>query len=195
MFSEFVNIVKKQGLINRENSGDIGDKFDIDFKKWKTDLEKTGHVDINKLLYRKMFTKIINCSNYIAVNGRIGLAHFVITNEKTHRLLFNRLDDIRELRFYVSNELEDSDMIIGRKNDSTQPGILLFFNESDADIAKRVFSEQDPYGEEDWENNDVKDIRLTTIGEKKYINLPYEFISTGFFPEKQFFYIKIINND
>lgn len=190
--SEFVKKAKIEGLKNREKSN-IGNKFDLDFKKWETDLKKTGSDNIQLALIRRLFAKINNCSSYIASDGRIGPAQFVITNEKTHKL-FEDFIGVGFMRYYVCNELEDCDIILGRKNDYTQPGIILIVNENNSMTSKRVFSEQDPYGEEDW-GYDIKEISLTTIGDKKYVDLSYEFVSIGFFPEKQFYCIKIINNE
>jgi hypothetical protein len=197
IYSEFTKMAKIEGLLNRDKSK-MGDKFDIDFKKWEIDLKKTGSDNIPNALLRRLVAKINNCSNFIATDGRIGPAQFVITNEKTHNFFERYSENYMNLgfiRYYINNELEDCDIILGRKNESTQPGVLFIMNENNIGLSKRVFSEQDPYGEEDWDNGNIEDIELITIGDKKYIDLAYSFVPIGFYPEKQFYYIHLINND
>ena len=72
-------------------------------------------------------------------------------------------------KFIVDEQLEDGRLILGRKNDFSQPGIILVINE-----------------------NSLKDI-VYNNDEKPFVNLIYSFTEVGFHSEKQFLTINIKN--
>jgi len=80
--------------------------------------------------HKQLLSKMINCSTYIATNGRIGPAHFILIPHKYYQKLSDLIIDgkIGGMKIIPTNLLNDK-MIFGRKNDETQPGIFLFLDE------------------------------------------------------------------
>jgi hypothetical protein len=91
----------------------------------------------NDRLSRSIIAKFISLSNYIANNGRIVPAQYVISNFKTYNYILNNLDPIdltydKKGNFFIDNghtpylidDLIDDDIIIfGRKTQNDQSGV------------------------------------------------------------------------
>lgn len=155
---EFTNIIKELSKKSRNK-----DSFDIDIDKWKE--SDPSIVFDNHIITRKIVAKIHNCMNYIATNGRIGSGRFIIINDKTFEFLYHIIDEWifnLNIKFVINKELEDSDLIMGRKNEIDQPGVVLVLDEKSLyDISK----------------------------DGKTINLKYNFSINGFKPENQYYLI------
>lgn len=170
---EFIRMIKEEGLKNRKN--DSADehfkenKFDINIEKMRENYVDSDEETTKHGILRHVIARINNCSNFIAAFGRIGPAHYVITNEKTNDFLFeSEMSFGNHLKFYVDKELKDEDIILGRKNGVDQPGVVLIINENS----------------------------INNVGEyngKKYVKLDYTFSVNGFQPQHQYFLIKKIN--
>ena len=83
--------------------------------------------DIDK---RRLMSRMISCGSYIATNGRIGPAHFVLVPYYYYEKLSDLIDErgIGSMQIYPTNLLTDK-MIFGRKPDDSQAGIFLFLDE------------------------------------------------------------------
>ncbi len=106
--------------------------FDINMRdiKLKCKLEK-------KSVSRNIISKLMMASNYIAAIGRFGPAQWILSNSNTYKYILENIES-DDLTFsnnimtfgnipYVVNDLIDDDiMLLGRKNDSTSPGLHCF---------------------------------------------------------------------
>lgn len=79
---------------------------------------------------RQLMSRMISCGSYIAVNGRIGPAHFVFVPHLYYKKLQNYITDgkLTSMDIFPTNLLTDK-MIFGRKNEDNQAGIFLFLDE------------------------------------------------------------------
>jgi len=85
----------------------------------------TSYIDRKRLMHR-----MISCGNYIAVNGRIGNANFVLVPHSYYKKLYEFINErgIGDIQIFPTNLLTDR-MIFGRKNINEQSGIYLFLDE------------------------------------------------------------------
>jgi len=106
------------------------DRLDIDIDKIKTECEGN-----REKMSRFVMSKCINSSNIIAVNGRIGNAHWISSNRKTYNYLINYFDsfsydgkkiNIGNIQFNINDSVDDDILLIGRKNSIDQPGVHCF---------------------------------------------------------------------
>jgi len=79
---------------------------------------------------RQLISRMISCGSYIAVNGRIGPAQFVLVPYFYYNNLFSYITDgkLTNMDIMPTNLLSDK-IIFGRKNSEDQPGIFLFLDE------------------------------------------------------------------
>jgi hypothetical protein len=195
LFDEYIDKTITLSKKNRET--ELGEKFDITLKKWEDEWKESfamaSEEEIKKSKLRKIISKLNSCSSYIAMNGRIGPAQFVITNQKTYDFLKEILDDyvdnLGNMRIHISDKVEDGDILLGRKNEIHIPGVILVIMQGEDKLATRIISEADPYGEEDWNDEGGKTIDIRELNKESIAS--YDFIEIGFFPEKQFYMIKI----
>ena len=117
---------------NNRDQFKTNEKFDINIKKW---LENCGSIDtgeIDRYLTRAIISKINNCRNYINYFGNLGLGQFIIVNENTHNYLHNIMKEElfnTGVEVLVNNKVENNTILIGRKNEIKQPGVLLVIND------------------------------------------------------------------
>ncbi len=101
------------------------DSYNERVREHKTVKEISTELDI-----RQLVSRIISCGSYIATNGRIGPAHFVLLPNKYYNKLLPYITDFKLASMYViSTDLLIDKIILGRKNDDNQPGIFLFLDE------------------------------------------------------------------
>jgi hypothetical protein len=161
---EFVEIAEKQGDINRNSiysliNPDGSSKLDANIKKIMEDSNSQSNLS----LLRKVATKLNNISNYIALDGKIGPGKYIISNKKTNEFLSNLYSSsIKFFDLIIDESLKDGKIIMGRKNNINQPGIMLAINKNS------------------FENIVYKD-------GKSFIDLKYKFSANGYNPEK-FYY-------
>jgi hypothetical protein len=72
-----------------------------------------------------IISKILMCSNLIAMDGRIGPAKSVIFGKKLLPYLKNEDNHALFLKYYYSDILDDDKVIICNSNNIDQPGLLL----------------------------------------------------------------------
>lgn len=79
---------------------------------------------------RQLMSRMISCGSYIAVNGRIGPAHFVLVPHYYYKKLQNFIIDgkLTSMNIFPTNLLTNK-IIFGRKNKDIQAGIFLFLDE------------------------------------------------------------------
>ena len=81
-----------------------------------------------------LIQKINILSSLIAVDGRVGGANTIITNE----YYYNILKDKEDINFIIDNDLTNK-IYIYRNNSSDQPGIVLCYNDSSFNIVSIGF--------------------------------------------------------
>jgi len=79
---------------------------------------------------RQLISRMISCGSYIAVNGRIGPAQFVLVPYHYYKKLFSYITEgkLTNMDIIPTDLLKDK-MIFGRKNKDEQSGIYLFLDE------------------------------------------------------------------
>jgi hypothetical protein len=141
---------------------------------------------------RKLVTKIAHASNYIATEGRVGPAQFLITNGGlaaalqdiagyTINPLKSKLNgqgqlypvgSIGDISIYVDPYMKynDNRIVIGRKNNPDQPGIIFV-----------------PY----LMAQSISIISEATFAPRMLLRSRYAITEVGWFPQKQFMTIKV----
>jgi hypothetical protein len=202
LFNEISQTISKQIVSNIENLAELNRTNNIDATKldFNVDvfLSGTTGTTSHQVLVRKLIAKVYNASNYIAVDGRIGAAQYVITNGN---LAYTLLDDqnknynepsnyiititqitqiypigqLGNLTIYVDSYMrwDDNRIFLGRKNEPDQPG-QLFVNLTLLHKLKTV--------------NINNESRLQSTSR-------YALVNTGLSPEKQFYSIHITDTN
>lgn len=136
---EFIKKVTKLGQAHRKSES-FSDRLDIIV----SDIKKKNENEIG----RKIISKLISNSSFIAVEGRIGPSHWYICNSKTYsyiikyignsvNLVYNKDNQIMidSTPFIINNLVEDGIIITGRKNNLDQTGVhCLILTDSDGYI-------------------------------------------------------------
>jgi len=83
--------------------------------------------------YRKIISKILMCSNIIAMDGRIGPAKSILYGKKLIPYINNAINqfgsnNINGLIAHYSDLVDDDKVIVCRSNNIDQPGLLLIDN-------------------------------------------------------------------
>jgi hypothetical protein len=170
---KFIEIISDLGEKNRELAHIKN--FDINI----SDMKKK-QMDIS----RGIIAKIHNISNYIATQGRIGPAQYIISNYKTYSYILKYLGNVNilfknnelwigNIKYIIdiNNNVEEDTILIGRKNSIDQPGVhCLILTDENGDILFDEF---------------VEPINYT----KTYI-MYYKIVELGFHPQSQYYKIK-----
>ena len=143
---------------------------------------------------RKLITKLAHASNYIATEGRIGPAQFAITNGGLAASLMDiagytvnpvksklngqgqlyPVGTIGEIQIYVDpyQRYNDNRIVLGRKNNPDQPGLIFV-----------------PY----LMAQSISVISEATFAPRMLLRSRYAITDVGFFPEKQFMAIYVVD--
>ena len=143
---------------------------------------------------RKLVTKIAHASNYIATEGRVGPAQYVITNGGLAAALSDiagytinplkskmnasgqlyPVGSIGDISIYVDPYMKynDNRIVLGRKNNPDQPGIIFV-----------------PY----LMAQSISIISEATFAPRMLLRSRYAVAEVGWFPQKQFMTIKVID--
>lgn len=81
---------------------------------------------------RRIITKVIACSNLIAVDGRIGPGKSVIIGENNwvyFKYIESKYGGISNMSLIYDNNIDSNKIIVARDNSSNHPGILVVENE------------------------------------------------------------------
>jgi len=198
---QIVNKLFEMGNLNRgvapENvTSNISDGkiFDFDVTAYLTAAPggETSHA-----IQRKLISKIMNASNFIATEGRVGPAQFIVTNGKYAAVLhdiagytinptkskFNGagqlypVGTIGDITIYVDPYMRynDNRILIGRKNAADQPGIVFC-----------------PY----LMAQSISLISEATFAPRMLLRSRYAIAELGWYPQKQYMTVKVydINN-
>jgi len=144
---------------------------------------------------RKLITKMVHASNYIATEGRVGPAQFVVTNGGLAASLMDiagytinplkskisgqgqlyPVGQIGDISIYVDPYMKynDNRIVIGRKNNPDQPGLIFI-----------------PY----LMAQSISVISEATFAPRMLLRSRYAIADVGFFPEKQYMTIVVTDN-
>jgi hypothetical protein len=196
---QIVNKIFEMGDLNRTNaplatgtySSAISGQtlFDLDTK-----YASTGNVggETTHAVQRKLITKIAHASNYIATEGRVGPAQYLITNGGlaaalqdiagyTINPLKSKMNSqgqlypvgsIGDISIYVDPYMRynDNRIVLGRKNNPDQPGIIFV-----------------PY----LMAQSISIISEATFAPRMLLRSRYAVTEVGWYPQKQFMTIKV----
>jgi hypothetical protein len=145
---------------------------------------------------RKLITKMVHASNYIATEGRVGPAQFAVTNGGLAAALMDiagytinpvkskisgqgqlyPVGQIGDISIYVDPYMRynDNRIVLGRKNNPDQPGLIFV-----------------PY----LMAQSVSVISEATFAPRMLLRSRYAIADVGFFPEKQYMTIVVTDNN
>jgi hypothetical protein len=145
---------------------------------------------------RKLITKMVHASNYIATEGRIGPAQFAVTNGGLAASLMDiagytinpvkskitgqgqlyPVGQIGDISIYVDPYMKynDNRIVVGRKNNPDQPGLIFI-----------------PY----LMAQSISVISEATFAPRMLLRSRYAIADVGFFPEKQYMTIVVTDNN
>ncbi len=164
--------------------------FDLDTEYATTSGQVGG--ETTHAVQRKLITKIVHASNYIATEGRVGPAQYLITNGGlaaslqdiagyTINPVKSKLNgqgqlypvgSIGDISIYVDPYMRynDNRIVLGRKNNPDQPGIIFV-----------------PY----LMAQSISVISEATFAPRMLLRSRYAVTEVGWFPQKQFLTIKV----
>jgi hypothetical protein len=141
---------------------------------------------------RKLVTKMLHASNFIATEGRVGPAQFAVTNGGLAAAIMDivgytinpvksklngqgqlyPIGQVGEIQVYVDPNMrfDDNRIVLGRKNNPDQPGLIFI-----------------PY----LMAQSVSIISEATFAPRMLLRSRYAIADVGFFPEKQYMTIKV----
>lgn len=194
---EIVQAVKKLGELNRSShtTPKVGtvSKFDFDVDTYFTGGIAPGG-ETTHSAQRKLLAKVNNASNYIANEGRVGPAQYIITNGNLASVIQDiagytlnpvvggsnlntngqlyPVGKVGNMTLYVDPYMrwDDNRIFLGRKNSVDQPGLLFL-----------------PY----LMAQSISLISEATWAPRMLIRSRYAVADVGFFPEKQFMAIHV----
>jgi hypothetical protein len=196
---QIVAKIFEMGSLNRQNAplanilaGTITNQtiFDLD-----TDYAATSGAvggETTHAVQRKLITKIAHASNYIATEGRVGPAQYLITNGGLAAALQDiagytinpvrsklngqgqlyPVGTIGDIAIYVDPYMRynDNRLVLGRKNNADQPGIIFV-----------------PY----LMAQSISVISEATFAPRMLLRSRYAVAEVGWFPQKQFMTIQV----
>lgn len=145
---QVVSKIFEMGDLNRQSAPGYGTGttvFDLNVDTYLGATASPGG-ETSHAVQRKLVTKILHASNYLATEGRVGPAQFVVTNGRLAAALADiagytinpvkskvnaagqlyPMGTIGDVQIYVDPYMlyNDNRMLIGRKNNPDQPGIV-----------------------------------------------------------------------
>ncbi len=169
--------------------------FDLDTSYVSQGIATLGG-ETTHAVQRKLITKIAHASNYIATEGRVGPAQYLITNGGLAAALSDisgytinpvkskmnasgqlyPVGSIGDISIYVDPYMRynDNRIVLGRKNNPDQPGIIFV-----------------PY----LMAQSISVISEATFAPRMLLRSRYAVTEVGWFPQKQFMTIKVVDQD
>lgn len=198
---EIVGKIRSLALKNRSSytapkDASGNSKFDLDVTAYLTgSLAPQG--ETTHSIQRKLIAKINNASNFIATDGRVGPAQYLVTNGNLASVIQDiagytinpvnagklntngqlyPMGNVGNIAIYVDPYMrwDDNYIYLGRKNSVDQPGLLFI-----------------PY----LMAQSISLISETTWAPRMLIRSRYAVADIGFFPEKQFMAIKVTDTN
>jgi hypothetical protein len=201
---QIVAKIFEMGDLNRTNSAPLKSGFtvlnatastifdlDTNYASGNTVGGETTHA-----VQRKLITKMVHASNYIATEGRVGPAQFAVTNGGLAAALMDiagytinptkskingsgqlyPVGQIGDIQIYVDPYMKynDNRIVIGRKNNPDQPGIVFV-----------------PY----LMAQSISLISEATFAPRLLLRSRYAVAEVGWYPEKQFMTINVVDTD
>ncbi len=171
-----------------------GTIFDLDVDDYLSGLTVPGG-ETSHAVQRKLITKVSNASNFIATEGRVGPAQFLVTNGNLAAALQDiagytvnpvksklngngqlyPVGTIGDIQIYVDpyQKYNVNEIIIGRKNNPDMPGIVFI-----------------PY----LMAQNISIISEATFAPRMLLRSRYAVGELGFFPQKQYYKIKVYDS-
>jgi len=204
---EIVGKIRHLALKNRvsytapKSPDGVTSKFDLDVDTYIATLGGAGFGgamgETTHSIQRKLIAKINNASNFIATDGRIGPAQYIVTNGNLASVIQDiagytinpvnagklntngqlyPMGNVGNIAIYVDPYMrwDDNYMYLGRKNSVDQPGLLFI-----------------PY----LMAQSISLISEATWAPRMLIRSRYAVADIGFFPEKQFMAIKVTDSN
>jgi hypothetical protein len=195
---EIVNKLFAMGDLNRQTAPNYAPAtpnvpstiFDYDVNAYLSTYAPGG--ETRQSLQRGLITKVKNASNYIATEGRVGYASFIVTNGTLATVLTEGVNyelnkesgsqsapgqlypmgKVAGLTVYVDPYMlyNDNRILIGRKNNPDQPGVVFV-----------------PY----LMAQSIKLISEATFAPRMLLRSRYAVTEVGFFPQKQYMTILV----
>ena len=192
---QIVAKIFEMGNLNRDNAptktSDGTPLFDLDTAYAGNVGGETTHA-----VQRKLITRIAHASNFIATEGRVGPAQYLITNGGLAAALQDvagytinpvksklngqgqlyPVGSIGDIAIYVDPYMRynDNRIVLGRKNNADQPGIIFV-----------------PY----LMAQSISVISEATFAPRMLLRSRYAVAEVGWFPQKQFMTIKVTDDD
>ena len=207
---QIVSKIFEMGELNRANAPAASSKvqgfagtianmtiFDLD-TAYATSTTNGGYIggETTHAVQRKLITKIAHASNYIATEGRVGPAQYLITNGGLAAALQDiagytinpvrsklngqgqlyPVGTIGDIAIYVDPYMRynDNRIVLGRKNNPDQPGIIFV-----------------PY----LMAQSISVISEATFAPRMLLRSRYAVAEVGWFPQKQFMTIKVADDN
>jgi hypothetical protein len=202
---QIVSKIFEMGELNRTNSAPLKGSFtsagtagatattifdlDTNYASFGVGGETTHAVQ------RKLITKMVHASNFVATEGRVGPAQFAVTNGGLAAALMDiagytinptkskingsgqlyPVGQIGDIQVYVDPYMKynDNRIVIGRKNNPDQPGIIFV-----------------PY----LMAQSISLISEATFAPRLLLRSRYAVAEVGWYPEKQFMTISVVDN-
>ena len=192
---QIVAKIFEMGDLNRKSApkrGTTDSIFDLDTTYAAT---KVGG-ETTHAVQRKLITKIVHASNYIATEGRVGPAQYLVTNGGLAATLQDvagytinptksklngngqlyPVGQIGDITIYVDPYMkyDDNRIVLGRKNNPDQPGIIFV-----------------PY----LMAQSVNIISEATFAPRMLLRSRYAVTEVGWYPQKQYMTVKVTDVD
>jgi hypothetical protein len=197
---QIVDKLFEMGDLNRESApGYVNDQsttvFDLNVDEYLGATASPGG-ETSHAVQRRLVTKILHASNYLATEGRVGPAQFVVTNGRLAAALADisgytinptkssvnstgqlyPMGTIGDVQIYVDPYMlySDNRMLVARKNNPDQPGIVFV-----------------PYLM-------AQSISLTseaTFAPRMLLRSRYAVAELGFYPQKQYMTIRVTDGN
>lgn len=198
---QIIDKLREMGELNRASAPSqtltnitAGTIFDFDVDDYLSGLTVPGG-ETSHAIQRKLITKISNASNFIATEGRVGPAQFLVTNGNLAAALQNiagytvnpvksKLNGqgqlypvgmIGDIQIYVDpyQKYNTNEIIIGRKNNPDQPGVVFI-----------------PY----LMAQNISIISEATFAPRMLLRSRYAVGELGWYPQKQYFKLKVYDS-
>jgi hypothetical protein len=194
---EIVNKVFEMGELNRQSApGFSGGTTIFDFDADTYFATNAPGGETTQSAQRKLITKIKNASNYIATEGRIGPASYIVTNGTLAAVLSEGsnyalqpedatmngngqlypMGKVAGMTIYVDPYMlyDDKRILLGRKNNPDQPGIIFV-----------------PY----LMAQSINLISEATFAPRMLLRSRYAVTEVGFFPQKQYITVHVTDTN
>ena len=171
-----------------------GTIFDFDVDDYLSGLAVPGG-ETSHSIQRRIIAKINNASNFIATEGRVGPAQFIVTNGNLAAALYDiagytinpvkskmngsgqlyPVGTIGDIQIYVDpyQKYNVNEIIVGRKNNADMPGIVFI-----------------PY----LMAQNISIISEATFAPRMLLRSRYAIGELGFYPQKQYYKIKVYDS-